>query len=760
MKNLILIFLFPIMISAQEEMLVNSSTIDNQRAPIIAGLGADGSFAVVWTSENLVDSNSKKDIAIKFFENDFSNPGEEKIVNDFTVGEQEYPAIAMNSSGKTIVSWASYNPENPDDLYDIKAKIYEDRVETKSEFTVNSFSKHSQTVPSVDILESGEFIIVWESWFQDGSGRGIYGQIFDEVANKKGKEFLINTTVEFSQAKPKVKYLNNGNIIVVWESWNETQKGYDLFAKIFDNEGNPIIEEKRINNYTEDYQWFADVDINSKDEIAIAWCSWEQDGYDGGVYLQKYDANLNPILPEQLINNTTRFYQWLPKVKFLNDEDIAVLWSGWKTDGSREGIYYRTVRISNANDQYKFLNRESRVNDFTAGYQWEPDFIVMNDKIISVWSGWEEFGTDYDIVGKEFYYEPEIGTLKSDKVKHISGRTTSQVEVRILNSAEVTDHQYEISFEGDEELFMNVKDLDSDEIKVSKFPLNLGKDVFYATDEFDGIVLNIEPDFKLGLNEEKTNFVNRSNTNVGFEIKESSINQHLVPIDAVLLFGDTDTLANGNYKVPLDTAYDQSLNKNIVLPFIVQNHNYAPHYKFETIVFEKNKNNKWEPGERIFIRTPEEFRESDYETFLEINSTFPENLIMPGGGDNIYIYMNKPLTSEDLFQFQVDSSSIILELEEENIINKYKLYQNYPNPFNPSTTIDYSITNPSKIRLNIYDILGQKVETLIDEFKLAGKYSIEWNPGNISSGVYFYVLETSGADLPNNFFIKKMLYIK
>jgi len=68
------------------------------------------------------------------------------------------------------------------------------------------------------------------------------------------------------------------------------------------------------------------------------------------------------------------------------------------------------------------------------------------------------------------------------------------------------------------------------------------------------------------------------------------------------------------------------------------------------------------------------------------------------------------------------------------------LSQNYPNPFNPSTIISYKIKENNNVTLIIYDMLGREVETLVNEYQPAGAYSIKFNAGNLSSGIYFYKL--------------------
>jgi Secretion system C-terminal sorting domain/PQQ-like domain len=74
----------------------------------------------------------------------------------------------------------------------------------------------------------------------------------------------------------------------------------------------------------------------------------------------------------------------------------------------------------------------------------------------------------------------------------------------------------------------------------------------------------------------------------------------------------------------------------------------------------------------------------------------------------------------------------------EVFLNNYILHQNYPNPFNPSTTIKYQLSSSGIVTLKVYDILGREVTTLVNEFKSAGSYKINFNASNLSSGVYIY----------------------
>ncbi|MBU4446320.1 T9SS type A sorting domain-containing protein [bacterium] len=70
------------------------------------------------------------------------------------------------------------------------------------------------------------------------------------------------------------------------------------------------------------------------------------------------------------------------------------------------------------------------------------------------------------------------------------------------------------------------------------------------------------------------------------------------------------------------------------------------------------------------------------------------------------------------------------------------LFQNYPNPFNASTTIRFDLPYDSHVKLIVYDIAGREISALVNEKKSAGYHSVIWNPGNVASGMYIYILKT------------------
>jgi hypothetical protein len=130
------------------------------------------------------------------------------------------------------------------------------------------------------------------------------------------------------------------------------------------------------------------------------------------------------------------------------------------------------------------------------------------------------------------------------------------------------------------------------------------------------------------------------------------------------------------------------------------------------------------------------------------------------GSETLIFYAKDPygLTGNSITTFTV-STTTDTKPGQESVPTEFALYPNYPNPFNPETTISFDVPEPSRVRIAIYNRLGQKVRTLIDETKSAGRHRINWNGtddcGNkVSSGVYFYQFETE-----KYIATKKMIFI-
>ncbi len=115
-------------------------------------------------------------------------------------------------------------------------------------------------------------------------------------------------------------------------------------------------------------------------------------------------------------------------------------------------------------------------------------------------------------------------------------------------------------------------------------------------------------------------------------------------------------------------------------------------------------------------------------------------------------------------RFNPDSTTT--DIKEKKLINitpyNYELSQNYPNPFNPSTKIRYLLPESGLVKLVVYNILGQQIQTLVNENKSAGTYEITWNASNLPSGIYIYRLSVGSLSGQTGSYVvaKKMILMK
>lgn len=115
-----------------------------------------------------------------------------------------------------------------------------------------------------------------------------------------------------------------------------------------------------------------------------------------------------------------------------------------------------------------------------------------------------------------------------------------------------------------------------------------------------------------------------------------------------------------------------------------------------------------------------------------------------------YSYRLKQTDFNGNFEYFILNGDVVIAYPE-----NYSLMQNYPNPFNPSTIIDFDIPSSGYAQLKIYNVNGKETAVLVNEFKPAGYYSVEFNGGEFPSGVYYYKLEINGFTQ-----VKKMLLVK
>jgi cyclomaltodextrinase len=135
--------------------------------------------------------------------------------------------------------------------------------------------------------------------------------------------------------------------------------------------------------------------------------------------------------------------------------------------------------------------------------------------------------------------------------------------------------------------------------------------------------------------------------------------------------------------------------------------------------------------------------------YVEISGTALKDyqVTLPPNSAQIFILSNEPIVD--------------VEEKDKQVPLSFNLMQNYPNPFNPSTTIRYSLPAAGRVKISVYNVLGQRVEELLNKEQGTGYYDVVWNAGNYASGIYIYSIEVTSLQGGENFrAAKKMILVK
>jgi hypothetical protein len=212
-------------------------------------------------------------------------------VNAYTTEEQYSSVIAGTGAGGFVVVWQSFMQVGLD--FDIFGRRFDaNGVPAGVEFQVNTYTTYRQAAPRVAAGSSGEFVVVWQGYEQDGSHWGIFGQRFDAAGLPTGGEFQVNSSTADVQYGPAVAKDQAGNFLVTWTGFGEQGYGYDVFGQRFDASGAPLGSEFRINSYTTDSQNSSSVARAGTGGFVVSWSSNAQDGSYGGIFGQRVTSGL------------------------------------------------------------------------------------------------------------------------------------------------------------------------------------------------------------------------------------------------------------------------------------------------------------------------------------------------------------------------------------------------------------------------------------------------------------------------------------
>ena len=257
------------------EFRVNTYTMYSQESVCIETDGEN--YLVTWMSSE--QDGSDYGVFAQLLDNSGTRIGTEFQVNTYTPNSQYGPRIASNGSNYLVI-WMSAEQDGSE------CGVYGqflDNSGTKigTEFQVNTHTLGAQSVP--EIASDGiNYFVVWNDNAQDASNCGVYGQILDSLGNKIGSEFQITTFTYSNQTMPSISS-NGNNYFVVWESEDQDGSEKGIFGQVFDSSGHKVGLEIQINFYTDSNQAMPSISSNGNNYF-VAWESEDQDGNEKGIF--------------------------------------------------------------------------------------------------------------------------------------------------------------------------------------------------------------------------------------------------------------------------------------------------------------------------------------------------------------------------------------------------------------------------------------------------------------------------------------------
>ncbi len=352
-------------------------------------------------------------------------------VNEVTTGDQRRPDVASDSAGNFVVVWASDDPAPGYDPEIFVRRYDRDGVAFGTAVQVSSSARDFERDPKVDIGDDGGFMVVW-SGFSDGEFTGIFGRRFAPDATAAGTEFTVNTFTSSSQSVPNIAALGNERFVVVWTSFGDHDGSSGaVFAQRYDDSG-AAGTEFQVNTYTTGSQHEPKVArINAAGDFVVAWedadsyrnqirlfssvgvaLSGEQtvlensqpielSGFDDGFVLvwgtnsvegQCYDSNALPIGPQFTVAadpNARRHAVDPPTVAAQNDGAFLVSWSETEPMSRR----YDSCGVP--------ATGAFEVNTYTTGFQGRPFAAPLGESdFVVVWHSFDQDGEGYGVFGR------------------------------------------------------------------------------------------------------------------------------------------------------------------------------------------------------------------------------------------------------------------------------------------------------------------------------------------------------------------------
>jgi hypothetical protein len=297
--------------------------------------------------------------------------GGEFVINSFTYGTQRRVDVASAPSGEFVVVWQTFYNTPSANQFDILAQRFAATgARMGGEIDVTG-DPQVQDRPSVGVAADGSFVVAWED-YEDGYGYRVSARRFGSGGLPIASEFQVNTTPG-SYYSTTIAVRPDGTFVVAWAGYYYGDgDASSVLARRFDAAGAPLADDFLINTSTTGFQDVPDITSAADGSFVVVWQDAEQDA----IVARRYDNAGVPVSGEFVVNTSPVLY---PDVRAAGAPDgrfVAV----WRDNDDIVGRRFDGAGVP--------IGGEFTVNSVTAGYQGRPDVTVATDgSFVVAWMG-------------------------------------------------------------------------------------------------------------------------------------------------------------------------------------------------------------------------------------------------------------------------------------------------------------------------------------------------------------------------------------
>ncbi len=393
----LLVALVSLGLSAQpvgSEFRVNTTTTGDQRNPAVAS--GNSTFVVVWQGSN----GSNFDVFGQRLGASGTRIGGEFRVNTYTTDDQRYPSVSRDILGGFVVVWQSYNQQG---LSSVFAQRYGGNgAPIGGELRVNTFTTSLASSPQVAGDLAGNFVVVWTQG--DGSFSGVFARRFRASGAPAGAEFRVNVATANDQSTPRVAVDGSGGFVVVWANGSSSE---DVFGRRFDAAGAPLSGAFRVNTFTTNSEYSASVACDASGGFVVTWSRRNLAAAE--VHAQRFDASGALLGGELIVNDSTTSLQTGSRVAAFPGGGSLVVWDSG--DPTAREVAARRYLASGAAAGTQF-----RVNTYTTSDQRRGAVAIdENASVVVAWDS-EQDGSGTGVYAQIYTFDVVRGDVNGDRV--------------------------------------------------------------------------------------------------------------------------------------------------------------------------------------------------------------------------------------------------------------------------------------------------------------------------------------------------------